>query len=252
MPPASRGSRRDFAALEARRYEAARLFARGESQATVARTLGATRAAAHRWYHLWQDEGRTALKAAGRAGAGRDLLERGRRRPAPAGRPPPVGPARPPAGLDPYWRELDALVDRGGPGLPLGRPAPALLLPDAARELQRSRADRFPARAQAALPRTPHHPGVGRAGRAQEPCDAAVSRARPNVADRRAPARLRPRIESGRADLGQHQRSRARQPLPGRHPRAPRAAARGLRPHPSTFDAGLRLLAARGTVLLTC
>src|SRR5438128_8782929 len=68
MPPASRGSRRDFAALEARRYEAARLFARGESQASVARTLGATRAAAHRWYHAWQDEGRTALKAAGRAG----------------------------------------------------------------------------------------------------------------------------------------------------------------------------------------
>src|SRR5213076_3512530 len=68
MPPASRGSRRDFAALEARRFEAARLFARGASQVTVARTLGATRAAAHRWYHAWKDDGRTALKAAGRAG----------------------------------------------------------------------------------------------------------------------------------------------------------------------------------------
>src|SRR5436853_7872863 len=68
MPSTSRGSRRDFAALEARRYEAARLFARGESQAVVARTLGTTRAAAHRWFHAWQDEGRTALKAAGRAG----------------------------------------------------------------------------------------------------------------------------------------------------------------------------------------
>src|SRR5216683_1965164 len=68
MPSTSRGSRRDFAALEARRYAAARLFARGESQAAVARTLGATRAAAHRWFHAWQDEGRTALKAAGRAG----------------------------------------------------------------------------------------------------------------------------------------------------------------------------------------
>ncbi|MGH7421512.1 MAG: helix-turn-helix domain-containing protein, partial [Candidatus Rokuibacteriota bacterium] len=67
MPPAPRGSRRDFAALEARRYAAARLFARGESQATVARTLGATRAAAHRWYHAWQADGRAALKAAGRA-----------------------------------------------------------------------------------------------------------------------------------------------------------------------------------------
>lgn len=54
--------------MEARRYEAARLFARGESQVTVARTLGATRAAAHRWYHAWKADGRTALKAAGRAG----------------------------------------------------------------------------------------------------------------------------------------------------------------------------------------
>ena len=68
MPSASRGSRRDFAALEARRFEAARLFARGASQATVARSLGATRAAAHRWYHAWQDEGRTGLRAVGRAG----------------------------------------------------------------------------------------------------------------------------------------------------------------------------------------
>lgn len=68
MLSTSRGSRRDFAVLEARRYEAARLFARGESQAAVARTLGATRAAAHRWFHVWQGEGRTALKAAGRAG----------------------------------------------------------------------------------------------------------------------------------------------------------------------------------------
>src|SRR5712691_5535180 len=68
MPPTSRGSRRDFAALEARRYEAARLFARGASQATVAQTLGVTRAAAYRWYHTWKDEGRAALKGAGRAG----------------------------------------------------------------------------------------------------------------------------------------------------------------------------------------
>ena len=68
MPSTSRGSRRDFAALEARRYAAARLFARGQSQAAVARTLGATRAAAHRWFHAWQAKGRRALKGAGRAG----------------------------------------------------------------------------------------------------------------------------------------------------------------------------------------
>jgi transposase len=54
--------------LEARRYKAARLFARGESQVAVARTLGVTRAAAHHWFHAWQNEGRRALKAAGRAG----------------------------------------------------------------------------------------------------------------------------------------------------------------------------------------
>src|SRR2546428_338733 len=232
MPPASRGSRRDFAALEARRYEAARLFTRGTSQVTVARTLGVTRAAAHRWYHAWQDEGRTALKA--------------------AGRPPHVGPARPPPGLDSHGRELDALVDRGGPGLPLGRPAPALLLPDAARQLQRSRADRLPARAQAALPGPLHHRGVGRAGGAHEPRDAAVSRARPSLADGRAPAGLRPRTESRRADLGQHQGARTCQPLPGRHPRTPRAPARRLRPHSWAIDAGLQLLATRRTVVLTC
>src|SRR5437867_4429445 len=58
MPPASRGSRRDFAALEARRYEAARLFSRGASQVTVARTLGVTRAAADRWYPAWHADGR--------------------------------------------------------------------------------------------------------------------------------------------------------------------------------------------------
>src|SRR3989454_10383802 len=68
MPSTSRGCRRDFAALEVRRYAAARLFARGQSQAVVARMLGATRAAAHRWFHAWQAKGRTALKGAGRAG----------------------------------------------------------------------------------------------------------------------------------------------------------------------------------------
>src|SRR5207245_10476437 len=62
---------------------------------------------------------------------------------------------------------------------------------------------------------------------------------------------LGPRIESRPADPGHHQRPRAGQPLPGRHPCAPRAAARRLRSNPSPIDAGLRLLAARGTVLLT-
>ena len=54
--------------MEARRFHAARLFAQGESQGAVARALGVTRVTAHHWYHAWQEDGRRALKAAGRAG----------------------------------------------------------------------------------------------------------------------------------------------------------------------------------------
>src|SRR5437773_2705437 len=255
MPSTSRGSRRDFAALEARRYGAARLFARGESQAAVARALGATRAAAHRWFHAWQDQGRTALKAAGRAGRrekkraappGLDRLRRREWRLASTGGPPHLGPARPPAGFDPHGRQLVALVDCGGLGLPLGWPASALLLPDAARQLQRSCADRLSARPQAPLPRPPYHRGLGRTRWAHEPRDAAVSRSTTVVGDGRTTAGLRSRVESRRADLGQHQAPRAREPLPGRHPSAARAASGRVRAHPSPTVARRRLLAARG------
>jgi transposase len=68
MPTTGRGSRRDFAALEARRLQAAKLFAQGESQAAVARALGVTTAATNHWHQAWQTEGRTGLRAAGRAG----------------------------------------------------------------------------------------------------------------------------------------------------------------------------------------
>src|SRR5258705_12929310 len=68
MPTSSRGSRRDFAALEARRLRAAELFGRGESQAAVARALDVTTAAANHWYQAWRTKGRKGLKAAGRAG----------------------------------------------------------------------------------------------------------------------------------------------------------------------------------------
>jgi len=66
--PTTRGARRDFAALEARRFQAARLFGRGASQATVARTLKVSRMTTYRWYHAWRAHGRKALQAAGRAG----------------------------------------------------------------------------------------------------------------------------------------------------------------------------------------
>lgn len=61
-------TRRDFAALEARRLQAARLFARGASQGDVAKALEVSRVSAHHWYHAWKDQGRGGLKGAGRAG----------------------------------------------------------------------------------------------------------------------------------------------------------------------------------------
>ena len=68
MPTIGRGSGRDFAALEARRLQAAKRFAQGESQAAVARALGVTTAATNHWHQAWQTDGRTGLRAAGRAG----------------------------------------------------------------------------------------------------------------------------------------------------------------------------------------
>jgi transposase len=60
---------RDFKALEQRRKQAARLFARGETVlASVARQLKASRQSVCRWYHDWKKSGAKALNAAGRAG----------------------------------------------------------------------------------------------------------------------------------------------------------------------------------------
>src|ERR1039458_2762815 len=63
-----RGVKRDFDALEARRLRAAGLLQRGQSQAEVARVLGAHRQRVHRWAKRVEREGRAALKKAGRAG----------------------------------------------------------------------------------------------------------------------------------------------------------------------------------------
>jgi transposase len=64
----TRPGRRNVAALEARRFEAARLFARGTGQAAVMRALGVSRQTAHQWYHRWRRGGRQGLKAVGRLG----------------------------------------------------------------------------------------------------------------------------------------------------------------------------------------
>ena len=62
--------RRDFAGLEQRRLEAARMFAHGASQAEVARTFGVSPQAASVWYRRWRQGGEVALRgAAGPAAA---------------------------------------------------------------------------------------------------------------------------------------------------------------------------------------
>jgi transposase len=60
--------KREVGRLEARRFEAARRFARGESQAVVARALDVTPMTACRWYQTWARKGRAGRKAAGRLG----------------------------------------------------------------------------------------------------------------------------------------------------------------------------------------
>ena len=59
---------RDFAGLERRRLQAAKLFKQGCSQSEVARQLKVSRQSASRWYYAWQKSGQRGLKAAGRAG----------------------------------------------------------------------------------------------------------------------------------------------------------------------------------------
>jgi transposase len=61
-------ARRDFEGMEQRRKRAARMFARGATQADVAQELEVSRQSVSRWYADWQRGGTTALKAAGRAG----------------------------------------------------------------------------------------------------------------------------------------------------------------------------------------
>jgi transposase len=60
--------RRDFEGMERRRRRAARMLARGASQADVARELEVSRQSVSRWHADWSAAGVKGLKAAGRAG----------------------------------------------------------------------------------------------------------------------------------------------------------------------------------------
>jgi transposase len=59
---------RNFDQLEARRFEAAKLFDQGFSKADVARIVGVSFTSARRWYDAWKSEGVEALEKTGRAG----------------------------------------------------------------------------------------------------------------------------------------------------------------------------------------
>jgi transcriptional regulator with XRE-family HTH domain len=54
--------------METRRRRAARLFAKGVTQADVARELGVSRQSVSRWHEARSQGGVRALKGAGRAG----------------------------------------------------------------------------------------------------------------------------------------------------------------------------------------
>jgi transposase len=71
----TRAPQRDLEGMEARRKRAAKLFAKGVTQADVARELEVSRQSVSRWHEAWSRGGTTALKGAGRAGR-RPLLDR--------------------------------------------------------------------------------------------------------------------------------------------------------------------------------
>ena len=74
------GVRRDFDALEKRRFEAMRLLDRGLNQSEVARRMKVARQTVARWAQRCQSEGREALKKAGRAGRKPRLQEQEKQR----------------------------------------------------------------------------------------------------------------------------------------------------------------------------
>jgi transposase len=73
------GMRRDFAALETRRLDAARLLKQGLSEADVARQGGVHRQSVNRWAKQLATGGRSALKHPGRAGRKPKLTDSDRR-----------------------------------------------------------------------------------------------------------------------------------------------------------------------------
>ena len=64
----TKGARRDFVALEKRRFQAMRLLDRGHNQSETARRLGVARQTVSQWRRQYREQGFEALRKAGRAG----------------------------------------------------------------------------------------------------------------------------------------------------------------------------------------
>lgn len=62
------GVRRDFDALEKRRFHAIRLFERGQKPSAIARQVKVVRQTVARWVQRYRAQGKSGLRKAGRAG----------------------------------------------------------------------------------------------------------------------------------------------------------------------------------------
>jgi transposase len=72
------GVRRDFDALEKRRYRAIRLFEQGRNQSEIARQVKVVRQTVARWVGQYRTRGQSGLQKAGRAGRKPRLSEKQR------------------------------------------------------------------------------------------------------------------------------------------------------------------------------
>ena len=72
------GVRRDFDALEKRRFQAIRLFEQGRNQCEIARQVKVVRQTVGRWVQQYRAQGWRALRKAGRAGRKPRLSEKQR------------------------------------------------------------------------------------------------------------------------------------------------------------------------------
>jgi transposase len=72
------GVRRDFDALEKRRFQAIQLWERGQNQSEIARQLRVVRQTVARWVQQYRGQGKTGLRKAGRAGRKPRLSEKQR------------------------------------------------------------------------------------------------------------------------------------------------------------------------------